>query len=201
MKLSQISLEELMSMTPEDKEKFLCDGICDGGESGEFALLLGSSPFRAEPRARAAAELYRQGRVKYIVPSGGVKWDTYGEQMTEAEYMRRILLSEGVPEDAIVMENEATTTKENMIYGTLQMNRKTHFYSGKKVIIVSSEAHMKRSLALAKAFLPRAAEISAYPSETEGDCTEHQRLYDSEIKLLKGLVENGIIDDLEIECK
>ena len=201
MKLSKISMEKLLFLSPEEKEGLVCGGICDGGESGEFALLLGSSPFRAEPRARAAAELYRQGRVKYIVPSGGVKWDTYGEQMTEAEYMRRILLSEGVPEDAIVMENEATTTKENMIYGALQMNRKTHFYSGKKVIIVSSEAHMKRSLALAKAFLPRFVEISAYPSKTEGDGTEHQKLYDSEIKLLKGLVDNGMIEDIDVNEK
>ena len=108
------------------------------------------------------------------------------------------MLSEGVPEDAIVMENEATTTKENMIYGTLQMNRKTHFYSGKRVIIVTSEAHMKRSLALARAFLPRMVEISCYPSKTEGDCAEHQRLYDSEIRLLKGLVDNGIIEDIDI---
>ena len=198
MKLSQLSIDELMAMSPAEKERFLCDGICDGGESGEFALLLGSSPFRAEPRVRAAAELYRQGRVKYIVPSGGVRWDTNGEMMSEAEYMRSILLSEGVPEEAIVMENEATTTKENMIYGALQMNRKTHFYSGKKVIIVSSEAHMKRSLALAKAFLPRFVEISAYPSKTEGDREEHLRLYNSEIKLLKGLVDNGMIEDIDI---
>ena len=113
--------------------------------------------------------------------------------------MRSILLSEGVPEEAIVMETEAATTEENMIYGGLQMYRRTFFHSGKGVIIVTSYRHMKRSLALARTFLPHMAEISAYPSETQGEGAELLKLYNHEIRVMKCLVDNGIIEDLEID--
>ena len=200
MKMSEITEAQLLCMTPEQKWEFVCGGITDEGKNADFALLLGSRPTYAAPRAYAAARLYKDGRVKYIVPSGGVVWDTYGEMLSEAEYMRRILLSEGVPEDAIIMENEATTTKENMIYGALQINRKNRFAT-KDVMIVTSLIHMKRSLALAKTFLPRMVNISYYPSAPDlsyETCMSDPSILDRAIKLTKGLVDKGIIEDFEI---
>lgn len=201
MKVSEVREEQLLALPIEQKWKFVCGGIEDKGETADFALLLGSRPCWSGPRALAAAKLYREGRVKYIVPSGGVEWDTDGEMLSEANYMKRILLSEGVPEEAIIMENEATTTKENMIYGALRINRKTKFYTGKRVMIVTSINHMKRSLALAKTFLPRMVEISYYPSQAdvgyEQDSKNVERL-DNAIHLTWSLVHHGIIDDMEI---
>ena len=75
MKLSEISREQLMAMTDDQKWECNCGGIVDEGRSAEVAILLGGRPIRAVERALAAAELYRQGRVKYIVPSGGVRWE------------------------------------------------------------------------------------------------------------------------------
>lgn len=192
-------------MTPEQKWDFNCGGICDGGEWGEVALLLGTRPDGAAERALAAAQLYREGRVKYIVPSGGVKWEYQGEMISEADFMTRILLREGVPQEAIIIENEARTTRENMIYGTLQINRKTKFHTVDKVIIVTTVSHMKRSLALARAFLPRKVAISAYPSypdlprEEWLKCEENVKLLDSAISLIKDLVDYRVVEDMEID--
>lgn len=200
MKLSDASIERLLAMTPEQKWELTCGGIKDEGKSADIALLLGSFPSRAEPRARAAAKLYKEGRVKYIVPSGGVKWDENGESLSEAHFMKRILLSEGVTEDAIIMENEATTTRENMIYGVLQINRKTRF-AMKDIMIVTSINHMQRSLALAKTFLPRIANISYYPSQPDvpyEECIKDPTILDRAIQLTKNLVDNNIIDDFDI---
>jgi len=200
MKVSCMTEEELLAMTPEQKWNFICGGIQDPGETADYALLLGSRPCWSGPRAYAAAKLYREGRVKYIVPSGGVEWDTDGEMLSEANYMKRILMAEGVPEEAIIMENEATTTKENMIYGVLQINRKTKFYGMKKVMIVSSINHMRRSLALAKAFLPRFVEITYSPSQPDvsyEECMKDVAFMDRAIHLTKGLVDKGIIDDFD----
>ena len=204
MKISEISEQVLLSMSAENKWDFVCKGIKDDGKSAEIALLLGSRPEYAKERALAAAELYRAGRVRYVVPSGGVEWETNGEMLSEAHYMERILKENGVPEEAIILENEATTTKENMIYGALRINRKTKFKGDKGIIIVTSQIHMKRSLALAKAFLPRFVEISAYPSFPKGS-KEAQlrnpdilRRLDNAIHLTKGLVDAKIIEDFEI---
>ncbi|MBQ8836394.1 MAG: YdcF family protein [Clostridia bacterium] len=200
MKISHVTEEQLLSMTPEQKWELVCGKIRDEGKSADFALLLGSKPSYSAARARSAAKLYNDGRVKYIVPSGGVKWESDGESLTEAEFMKRILVSNGVPEEAIIMENEATTTKENMICGTLQINRKNRF-ADKNVMIVTSVNHMQRSLALAKTFLPNMVNISYYPSQPDipyETCMADPSSLDRAIHLTKGLVDNGIIEDFEI---
>ena len=117
MKISEITRAEVTALPFEEKCASLERGICDDGKSADYALLLGTQPKYALERALAAAELYRAGRVQFIVPSGGVEWDLPdGRRLSEALYMKEILMEQGVPEAAIILENEATTTKENMIY-------------------------------------------------------------------------------------
>ncbi|MBE6596201.1 MAG: YdcF family protein [Ruminococcaceae bacterium] len=201
MKVSEVTEKQLLAMTPEQKWEFVCGGIKDEGESADYALLLGTMPSFSAARAHAAARLYLEGRVKYIVPTGGVEWEYEGETLSEAHYMKRILLSEGVPEEAIIIENEATTTKENMFYSVLQINRRTKFYGGKRVMIVTSLNHMKRSVALAKSFLPRFVEITYSPSAPDlpyEECMRDTSRLDSGIHLMWGLVHNGIVEDFEI---
>ena len=65
-----------------------------------------------------AAELYHQGWAPWILPSG--KYSILqgyfpGEQETEWEYLRDILVKAGVPETAVIKENNATFTYENAI--------------------------------------------------------------------------------------
>lgn len=202
MKLSEVTKEYIASMPFEEKYNFVCGDIVDDGMSAPVALLLGGNPNNAIPRAKAAAELYHSGRVSHIVPSGGVEWDFFGEQVSEAHYMKRVLMENGVPEEAIILENEARTTKENMIYGTLQINRKLRFEKVDHVIIVTSRSHMKRSIALAKAFLPRKVSVSAYPANHEaiiaGMPESEGKWIAKEFDLIKGLVDSGLVEDMEI---
>ena len=202
MKLSELSREAIAAMPFEAKYNFICGDVVDDGKSAPVALLLGGNPNNAVPRALAAAELYRSGRVSHIVPSGGVKWDFSGEQVSEANYMKRVLIENGVPEEAIILENEARTTKENMIYGTLQINRKLRFEKVDHVIIVTSRSHMKRSIALAKAFLPRKVTVSAYPANHEATIAGLDESSGAwiakELDLIKGLVDSGVAEDMEI---
>ena len=92
-----------------------------------------------------------------------------------------------------------------MIYSALQINRKTKFYGDKRVIIVTSIDHMRRSIALANTFLPRMVTPSAYPSYpfdiVEGAVDGHEGLLslDGELHLLWGLVNHNIISDIEFE--
>ncbi len=204
MKLSEVDQKSLMILSYEQKWHINCSGIKDDGNCAEVALLLGGRPARAVERALAAAQLYREGRVRTIIPSGGVEWEYQGECISEARLMERVLLEEGVPEEAIVLENEARTTIENMIYGTLQISRRYENFVD-NVIIVTSNYHMKRSLALAKALLPKKIKISAYPSfpgvekEEWLETEENRKFLDDGIRLLKELVDEGVVEDADIE--
>ena len=204
MKITEVKKETLMALSPREKYDFICGDICDNGMSAPVALLLGGNPNNARNRALAAAELYRAGRVPYIIPSGGVKWDIDGEMISESHFMKRILMENGVPEEAIILENQATTTVENMIFGTLQIYRKLKFKNAPHVIIVTSEAHMKRSMALAKAIMPRALTLSAYPAFHNAPTDEwfeseaNLKALDTEVRLLKDLADSGFIEDFEI---
>lgn len=204
MKITEVKKETLMALPPREKYDFICGDIRDDGMSAPVALLLGGNPNNARNRALAAAELYRAGRVPYIIPSGGVKWDIDGEMISESHFMKRILTENGVPEEAIILENQATTTVENMIFGTLQIYRKLKFKNAPHVIIVTSEAHMKRSMALAKAIMPRALTFSAYPAFHNAPTDEwfesetNLKALDTEVRLLKDLADSGFIEDMEI---
>ena len=204
MKLSQITLEEALAWAPEKKWKFVCDGVKDDGETAEVALLLGTRHERSVERAVAAAELYLSGRVGKVVASGGVEWEYNGEMLSEAEFMKRIMVGQGVPEEDILLDNEARTTIENMICGTLVMARDKKLIFANKVIIVTSQAHMKRSLALAKALLPRKLAISSYPALQKEPMEEwiksekNLKALDNAIINLKVLVDKNAVQDVEI---
>jgi uncharacterized SAM-binding protein YcdF (DUF218 family) len=204
MKISCATQEQLWAMTPEQKWEVLCGEIRDDGKSADVALLLGSNPPLAIMRAEAAAELYRAGRVPYIVPSGGVEWEYEGEKLSEADLMARVLRENGVPEEAIILDNMARTTVENMLCGAIAIHRKLRFSKTNSVIIVTSVEHMRRSIGLAKAFLPRKVEISAYPafyavSKEEWLLSKDnvERLNNS-LRYIRDLVHQNTMEDFDI---
>lgn len=57
-----------------------------------------------------AASLYQQGFAPYILPSGGYKPHV---GTTEWEFLRNIGIANGVPEEAILKEDQAQNTFEN----------------------------------------------------------------------------------------
>ena len=204
MRLSQIGEKELLGLTVAQKTAIVYGGTEDGGRQGEVALLLGSRPKYWQERAAAAARLYHEKRVRYIMPSGGVIWEYEGEEMTESEGLSRLLRGAGVPDEAILSENEARTTPENMIFGTLQIVRRLHLYNVHHVIVVTSPWHLRRGLALAGCYLPRTLTVSGCPAVSSDGSREHwfesaamTERVDTEIALLKKLIDRGIIEDIE----
>jgi uncharacterized SAM-binding protein YcdF (DUF218 family) len=85
----------------------------EGTESTSVAVVLGTQvlsggrPSRTlEARVRHAARLYREGRVSLLIPTGGLG----DHPPSEAKVMARILREEGVPEDAVLLEDRALNT-------------------------------------------------------------------------------------------
>lgn len=107
--------------------------------------------------AERAAELFCQGYAPYILPSGrfsvalgkfaGVldKKDRYPEVFqTEWQFLQTVLLRNGVPEEAILKEDQATFTYENAIF-----SRQVTDQAGleiKKAILCCKTYHARRAL-------------------------------------------------------
>ena len=203
MKLSEV--KNPCDLTLSQIHELVYGGVQDDGGIGEVAFLLGSRPDFSKSRALGASRLYKAGRVKYIVPSGGVKWLTDGEMKSEAEYMREILLSEGVPESAILLENNATTTRENMIFSTAVVERALRFEKVKSVVVVTSYNHLRRSMALANWLLPRHLTITGYPTEqiypveAMEKSKELYKLMTNEVRIYRDLIVDGLVDDIEFQ--
>jgi uncharacterized SAM-binding protein YcdF (DUF218 family) len=70
-----------------------------------------------------AAKLWKAGFAPLIMPSGrySVKRGYFpGEHETEWDFLRDVLINEGVSSEAILLENHATNTYENAIYSREQ---------------------------------------------------------------------------------
>lgn len=107
--------------------------------------------------AERAAALYKEGYAPYILPSGrysvvvgkfaGVlaKEDVYnGDYETEWEFMRDVLIKNGVPESAILKEDQATYTYENALWCKIVADQVG--IEVKKAILCCKNCHTRRAL-------------------------------------------------------
>ena len=108
-------------------------------------------------RVRRAAALYHEGLVKMIALTGaGVGGDSAVE-------MRKEALALGVPAEAIVLETESTSTREN-ITAVAPLIRARGW---RRIALVTSESHMLRALGAARKVMPEVAWIPV-PVEDAG---------------------------------
>ena len=93
-----------------------------------------------------AARLYRQGLAPRILVSGGSHTGTDGRPlMPEAEAMKQVLITLGVPAGAIDTEIRSRNTRDNAAESARQIG------PGQRVALVTSASHMRRALGEAKA--------------------------------------------------
>ena len=104
-------------------------------------------------RVKKAAEVYRKlgGKVP-VMPCGGV---TKGHKRTEAEVMTELLAAEGVPAEAIRAESKSRTTMENFRNAQALLGNKA------RVLVVTSDYHVRRAIKTAKRVGMRARGVGA----------------------------------------
>lgn len=107
----------------------------------------------ASDRIDRAAALYFAGRAPKILLSGGA----LEGKVSEARIMAKILRQRGVPESALILENDSRFTYENAKLSdrTMQTN---HL---KRALLVTSALHMPRALAT---FIKRGIDTIPAPS-------------------------------------
>jgi uncharacterized SAM-binding protein YcdF (DUF218 family) len=83
--------------------------------SADAGLVFGTGvPWKARARVNRAAHLFHHGYVRSLIVSGGVFIP--GTSMTEAAWFRDALVRCGVPDERILVEDQATNTAENATY-------------------------------------------------------------------------------------
>ena len=96
-------------------------------------------------RVDKAVEIYEKCKEKpFIIPSGGQGGD---EKISEAQAMKDYLLTRGIPEEHILLEDGSATTRENLINSKAIIDARD---GRKKTALVSSNYHVYRCLRIAK---------------------------------------------------
>lgn len=89
-------------------------------------------------------DLYYKGRIKKILVTGGSGSISKPHQR-EAAYIKRYLLTMGVPDSCVMIENNSRNTYENAIY-TKHLLDSLHYQGN--TLLVTSSFHMRRSKAI-----------------------------------------------------
>ena len=127
---------------------FFCGKVITGGwintaEKANYAIVLGLALENGEPapdflaRLDTAQEYLEKYPESSLILTGG-NADESGR--TEADVMRDVLMEQGVPEDKLILEDQAKTTKENFgnIAGIIPAEE--------PVVMISSDYHMDRAV-------------------------------------------------------
>lgn len=140
--------------------------------------------------ARNAAALYHAGYAPYIMPSGRYsisdgKFERQGFE-TECDYLSEILRMEGVPDSAILRENQATYTYENAIYSRRKLMELD--LPVKKALISCQAFHARRCLMYYQEQFPQ-VDFLVCPVVTRGIDKKSWRRTDEGIDTVLGEVE------------
>ncbi|MDP5273980.1 YdcF family protein [Chengkuizengella axinellae] len=120
--------------------------------SSDVGIVMGMSLWENEAspglkeRLNHAIALYEQGHFNHIIVSGGL--DANGATITEAEGMKIYLMANGIPEENIFEEREATSSYENILYSKRIMEENDL----ETTIIITHAYHGARTLEVAKFF-------------------------------------------------
>jgi uncharacterized SAM-binding protein YcdF (DUF218 family) len=123
----------------------------------DVAIVLGAAVWGEQPspglreRLNQALTLYRRGYAPYLLVTGGLG---EGKKVDEATVMKRYLVEQGVPEERILLENQAHDTYENLQFSKQLMEQ----HDLRTALIVSHGYHLARALEMAQSL-----DMTAYP--------------------------------------
>jgi len=201
MLVSTITEENL---TTDIIDRLLFDGLEDTGEHSDCILVPGSMK-AAQYRVPVAAEAYKAGRAGKILLCGGAVREFHDGTCTEAEHMRKAALALGVPENDLIVEADSQSTVENMLFALVALQRTLWLNKVHSVLLVTTEYHMRRSLAIARYLFPAHVDIHPCPAQDTHTRRDNwmdtpvgrQRAKDEVLNIVRH-VRSGIIPDFEI---
>lgn len=201
MWVSEITAENL---TNEIIDRLLFNGIEDDGADVDCIIVLGSIK-AYKYRVPVAAKAYLSGRSKKVMLCGGSIREFAEGHMSEAEHMRQYILELDVPEDSIILENNSQNTIENILYALVELQRSMWLNNVRKILLVTTTYHMRRSLHIARYLFPSHIEIHACPADDTATKRDTWMSTDVGVKRVRdevfnivNCVKRGVFPDFEI---
>ncbi|WP_284463320.1 ElyC/SanA/YdcF family protein [Chryseobacterium sp.] len=90
-------------------------------------------------RIKAATDLYKSGKIQYIIVSG----DNSSKDYNEPEDMQFALVQQGVPQDRIILDHAGFRTLDSVV-------RAKDIFGQTKIVIISQKFHNERAVFLAQ---------------------------------------------------
>lgn len=118
-------------------------------KNSDTIIVLGCKVDRKTPtaslqeRTEKAEKLYKSNKAEYIIVSGG---KGRGEDITEAECMKNILINDGIDKEKIIIEDKSKNTQENIKFSKEIMEIRNL----KNAIVVSNKFHLRRAAMICK---------------------------------------------------
>ena len=137
--------------------------------------------------ALRCAQLYHQGFAPKVLFTGGLGRNTLGRWAEpEAERFACIAMKEGVPKEAILLENKSTNSAENILFTRTILEQEG--LSGGKLICVHKPFMERRLYAAMKNYWPEANAIYTSPQLSMEEYIQ--------ATVNQGMSEQGVIDVL-----
>ena len=137
--------------------------------------------------AQKAAELYNQGMAKYILFSGSAN-AKIPDYSSEAEYLKSVAVSLGVPNENIMCDRQATHTFGNAEFSLALLNKMN--FRVDKFILVCKAFHSRRALLTYQYVFPKHTKF--FVATTEDTLNPNRNNWtttDKYVKLVMGEVE------------
>ncbi|MDD5888501.1 MAG: YdcF family protein [bacterium] len=189
-KLDSTSLEKLV--------------FCRDGKlvSADIGIVLGGVSMIPD-RVNKAFELYKKGIIKKILVSGGIGHFNLKRTITEAQAMKDYLLSLGLLDEDILVEDKSRNTYENFLYSYHLLKEKMDL-KGISFTLITSDFHMKRAKELFKYFFKDSKFITCSVMDGKTDKDMWKKSFKGrytirlEGLLLRSLFKKKLIDDIKI---
>jgi vancomycin permeability regulator SanA len=137
-------------------------GKTDQARPAQAIVVMGVAQYDGRPSPQLQARLdhvltlWNAGVAPMVVTTGG---NQPGDRFTEAEASKRYLVEAGIPESAVLFENEGTSTLDSL----QRVDRLLETQDITEVVIVTDAYHAARSRLVARS-LGLQAHVSATPS-------------------------------------
>ena len=205
MKLSEINNANL---TDKQIEKIVFSDINDSGKSAKYGIVFGSYTLQ-KYRIEQAIKLYKEGRVEKLKLTGGKGGisNKNNEDVPEAELMKASLVKNGISPQHLILDNSSNSTIENGINVAKILNNLHE--NIQEVILISSEFHLKRCMAIMKKYYKTNIDYILVPAKdgftdkenwflSEKAYNSGRNLVEFEANLLIKYAKEGKIYDLNI---
>lgn len=163
----------------------------------KVGLLLATSPFTVggarnfyfENRIKAAEELYKAGKVDYIIASGGDYRHSEFHGYDEPQAIFDSLVTRGIPKERIILDYEGTRTLNSIA-------KAKETYDLDSLTLISQKYHNERAIYLADKYCIQAIGYNAEPSPIRRNRIKNTlREYLARVKMFIDIV-TGIKPDI-----